>query len=912
MAPSRLDPEDLHAVDGFSSSSASAPKTIAAYQVFLDDCPEPMQITDPSGVIRAVSRCYCEESGYTREELVGRNIRDFNFYVDIRQRDKLFALLKEHGQVREFEVRLRTRKLGEFAAIASASLIAVDGEILVLSTIRNVSEMSAAQEALRKSEELLRGAFQASLDPITLSKTDGEFVEVNEAFCEQSGFSRDEALGRTAHDLGLWLYGHQRDSFMGVLSVHGAVRAFEADMVDRNGRVRRCMLSARITIVGGVAMVLTVTKDISKLMEVEDALRRSEEFFRTLMHDGVDPVGLAELNGTFVEVNDAFVELTGYPREEILGKNATQLGLWTDLGNRNEMRELMSAHGAVHNYALTVRRKDGSLRHCLLSGRRLVIGGRELLYSSTKDITELKRAEQARRAGENRLRMLVETASEGVMLVDAEGRITFVNARMCELLGLPQERVVGHGTEEFDIPSPIAGACQSPDGPRRSSRDVHLTRPDGTRCWVIMNDTPLFEEDGSCSGAVGLFSDITERKKMEEDLVQALSRAEAADKAKSEFLANMSHEIRTPLNGMLGMLQLLQLEIGGKDDNNYVTMAVRAGHRLLSLLNDVLDFSRMNAGHVSLRSAPFSMSELFDSVTSIFHASCAAKRLVLSCVLHPGVPSTLVGDEARLRQILFNLVGNAVKFTNSGSVRVEAWTKPSLKHGPGKVRLYLSVTDTGIGIPDDKISYVFGRFTQNDGTFTREYEGAGLGLAIVKRIVTLMQGGISVESEVGHGTTMHLHVLLDTMRQQPESAQPDASESLDEQIRPLRILLAEDDITSQLAMRVMLGKMGHHVDTVETGRQAVAALQAEDFDCILMDIQMPDMDGVEATRLIRTLPVLSHKAHIPIIAITAYAMSGDREKFLAAGLDGHVPKPVELEQLKKILHLIGTKSLKTV
>jgi CheY-like chemotaxis protein len=424
-----------------------------------------------------------------------------------------------------------------------------------------------------------------------------------------------------------------------------------------------------------------------------------------------------------------------------------------------------------------------------------------------------------------------------------------------------------------------------------------------------MNDTPLMEEDGSCSGAVGLFSDITERKRMEEDLVQALSQAEAADKAKSEFLANMSHEIRTPLNGMLGMLQLLQLETGGKEDGSYVAMAVSAGHRLLSLLNDVLDFSRMNAGQVLLRAAPFSMSELFDSVTSIFHVSCAAKRLELTCVLDKSVPPTLVGDEARLRQILFNLVGNAVKFTNSGSVRVEAWASPSEKHGPGKVRLHLSVSDTGIGIPDDKIAYVFRRFTQNDGTFTREYEGAGLGLAIVKRIVALMQGGISVESEVGRGTTMHLYVLLDTSRPQPAEPKPAVGSSRDKPVQPLRILLAEDDVTSQLAMRVMLGRMGHDVTVVATGREAVEALQGGDFDVILMDIQMPDMDGVQATQSIRSLPELAHKAHIPIIAITAYAMSGDREKFLAAGLDGHVPKPVEMELLREVLHRVATDSL---
>ena len=366
----------------------------------------------------------------------------------------------------------------------------------------------------------------------------------------------------------------------------------------------------------------------------------------------------------------------------------------------------------------------------------------------------------------------------------------------------------------------------------------------------------------------------------------------------------MSHEIRTPLNGMLGMLQLMPLDAADPDQSSYVSMALSAGRRLLSLLNDVLDFSKMNAGQVRLRTEPFNISRLFESVEAIFHLPCAAKKLQLSFNLHPGVQEMLMGDEARLRQILFNLVGNAVKFTSTGEVRVEAWARPSGKHGPGAVWLHLTVADTGIGIPEDKIAHVFRRFTQNDGTFTREYEGAGLGLAIVKRIVGLMRGGIVVESQAGLGTTMNVRVLLGV----PQL--PDLEGRAEAQVKPattapLRILLAEDDATSRLAVQVMLQRLGHEVVFVETGRMAVEALKAGDFDCILMDIQMPEMDGVEATGLIRTLPELAHKAHIPIIALTAYAMSGDHERFLAQGLDGHVTKPVEITDLERALRLVA-------
>jgi PAS domain S-box-containing protein len=910
MPPSENKPGRVQPMPELAPEPSQQNKTLAAYQAFLEDFPEPMQITDATGVIRAVNRCYCEESGYSRAELVGRTVQDFDFWVDLSQRDRMFALLKAQGHVREHEVRLRTKTLGEFAALVSGSLIVLEGETLLLSSIRNVSQMAVAQEALRKSEELLRGAFQASLDPITLTRTDGEFVEVNDAFCEQSGFSRDEAVGRTAKDIGLWQSLAQREEFFAALATHGSVRAFEADMVDRTGRVRRCLLSARVTSVGGVPLVLTVIKDITKLMEFEQALRKSEEFFRTLMHDGVDPVGLSELSGTFVEVNDAFVELTGYSRQEIIGQNATQLGFWTDLGNRNELRELLAAHGVVHNYALTVRRKNGTLRHCLFSGRRLTIGGRETLYFSTKDVTDLRVAEEALRASEQRFRFILNDVSQIAIQGYDENRVViFWNEASEQLYGYSEQEALGRRLEELIVPDHMRqGVVEAVNnwmglGVHIPSGELTLRHKDG-RPVLVYSSHVMYVTDSGHKELYCIDLDMTGVRRIQGELIEAKERAEAADKAKSEFLANMSHEIRTPLNGMLGMLQLLQFDSADTEQNSYVKMAVDAGHRLLALLTDVLDFSKMNEGQVQLRQEPFNVNRLFESVAATFHVSCAAKKLHLSFQVHQGVPESLLGDEARLRQVLFNLVGNAVKFTRSGQVSVEAWVSPGEESVQTRRRLYISVADTGIGIPDDKIHHVFRRFTQNDGAFTRQYEGAGLGLAIVKRIVALMQGGISVESEVGVGTTMTLYVLLD-----PPQAQALAASHADtdarpvQSARPMRILLAEDDATSQLAMRGLLGRMGHEVVFVENGRMAVAALKAGDFDCILMDVQMPEMDGVQATKLIRSLPELAHKAHIPIIALTAYALGGDREKFLAAGMDWHVPKPVEMESLQLALRL---------
>jgi len=377
---------------------------------------------------------------------------------------------------------------------------------------------------------------------------------------------------------------------------------------------------------------------------------------------------------------------------------------------------------------------------------------------------------------------------------------------------------------------------------------------------------------------------------------QARMEAEAASIAKGEFLANMSHEIRTPLNGVLGMLQLLKEKNSPEDQASYVDMAYESGNRLLGLLNDILDFSRVEAGELELERQPFSTRELLNSLATVFQASCAKHGLALVIAPDPALPEIMVGDEARLRQVLFNLLGNAVKFTPKGSVTVEAWARPSAAKS-GVVRLYLSIIDTGIGIPDDKIGHVFERFTQVDASYTRRYQGAGLGLAIVKRLMDLMGGSIDVVSGPGEGTAFHLQVPLSlpqTPVQKPaETQRPAAAQNAE----PMRLLLVEDEEVSRLSAQVLLTRLGYEVVSVQDGLAAVEAYRKGRFQCVLMDIQMPLMNGVEATQAIRTLETQEGRPRTRIVALTAYAMPGDREHFLASGMDDYVTKPVQPEAL---------------
>ncbi|MFP5258973.1 MAG: PAS domain S-box protein [Acidobacteriota bacterium] len=463
-----------------------------------------------------------------------------------------------------------------------------------------------------------------------------------------------------------------------------------------------------------------------------------------------------------------------------------------------------------------------------------------------------------------------------------------------------------------ELQAAASAACRSleADGPALAAASPDQPGPEPF--W----DIPL-QHGRECLGVIGLSgregalteaqaallrpvieacAQIIERMRADRRLVAAKRAAEAASRAKSEFLANMSHEIRTPLNGVLGMLQLLVTTDLDGEQSEYVENAVKSSQRLTRLLSDILDLSLVESGRLSIRREPCSPSELREAVLDLFALPAREKGLALGVTLGPGLPERFLADDVRLRQILFNLVGNAVKFTDSGAVSLDI--SPASTRFDAAFRVLFTVTDSGIGIADEQLEAIFEPFGQVEGVYVRRFGGAGLGLSIVRRLTRLMGGEICVDSTPGLGTVMTVSLPLAVACDAGDARQP-AQKTLGD--AKLRLLLAEDDAVSLMSFARMLEKAGHTVDLVENGAEAVARLAVADYDCILMDVQMPVLDGVAATLAIRGDAALGPKAAIPIIAMTAYAMAGDRERFLAAGMNGYVSKPVDAKELAQAL-----------
>ena len=508
----------------------------------------------------------------------------------------------------------------------------------------------------------------------------------------------------------------------------------------------------------------------------------------------------------------------------------------------------------------------------------------------------------------DRLRAMFEAIPGYIHVIDKDFVVVDVCDKMLKAVNLSREQVLGRKCHEvFHGLSSICGHCPlNIEENRTRATAMPLEAIAGDNRWgsLMAYSSPIFDEQGTVWGHIECLMDVSELRAAEAGLRAAKEQADAANHAKSQFLANMSHELRTPMNGILGVLQLLQSTPLDQEQSEYVDAGLAALKNLLNLINDILDLSKVEAGKLDILESRVDLSELCDSMSGIFKDQIVGKDLTLHFEIAPDVPQIILADATRLRQVLFNLIGNAIKFTEKGRVDIRVRAEGGVRLG--KVKLLFSVSDTGIGIAEENLAELFKPFAQIDGSLTRKHQGTGLGLSIVKRLVELMGGESNLESVAGQGTTIRFDILAGVPSQQPEPSREAPGPAGGAPIAPgesraLNILLVEDERINQMTMKRLLTKRGHSVVCAGSGGEAVEALARDHFDCVLMDMQMPDMDGVTATKLIRSADGSAFDPHVRVIAFTAHAMAGDREKFFEAGMDDYLSKPVEVEALDRAL-----------
>lgn len=778
------------------------------------------------------------------------------------------------------------------------------------------------------------------IDPET-----GGIVDANPSACAYYGWSRDEIRRMRMQKINTRPPQEVRAAMEQARLGQAKSFCFRHRLAD--GRLRDVEVYSGPIRYGDRLVLYSIVMDVTDRLEAERRLSESERRFRLLVEHA--PTGIfVQTRGVFAYVNPNALELFGDSQgQRLLGQAVLERIADKDRDLvRERIRLINQEHQVVRPIEMTMLRLDGEPFIAETAAVPIVWDGHDGALVFFRDVTERRRGEERVRVSEARLQslfaltqmeaasiedLLTHAAVEACRLTDSSlgcvllrgetgGKLHLLAAsdkegcRTADTKGQGECAAVEAwaGTHGADGPRVFSG--QGPLAARGQVLYVPVTAGgDAAAVLVLAGKREAYGETDVQLGTLLLSAAwrMVARRRDAAALLAAKEAAEQASRAKSEFLANMSHELRTPLNGIHGMAQLLAATTLSPEQREYVDAALASCRRLTRLLGDILDLSRVESGKLDFVAESFRLADLLDAVATAFEPACREAGLAWSIDIHPDTPATLHGDEGRVRQILFNLIGNAVKFTQTGRVGLEVWAGPVNTAGEGSV--LFTVADTGVGIPSEELEAVFEAFHQVESSLTRRFQGAGLGLAIVRRLVELMGGAIVMESEEGKGTRVTCALplargvkALDRPGGVREAAEPESAGATP---AGLRLLVAEDDAISALVVRRILEKLGHSVIVARDGQEAVEIALAQRPDLIFMDVSMPVLDGVEAVEAIREAERRDGRPGIPIVALTAHAMSGDRESLLEVGMDDYLSKPVSRSELQAVLgRLLGRRA----
>jgi two-component system sensor histidine kinase/response regulator len=781
---------------------------------------------------------------------------------------------------------------GEIGYITVRFFIVKDDQGRTIKTYganQDITERKRAEEALKESERKYSTIVEKGNDGIVIIQ-DGSIKFANSTITSMVGLAPEGIIGKPFINLISPTYREVVfDRYQERISGKEPPNRYEIELFSRDGKKILVDVSASLIEYEGRPADMAIIRDITERRQAEEELQRT--------HFAIDsaPEGIAWLDKNFhyIYVNEGMCRMLGYTRDELLSIEPSKLDLmfpqvppsklWAEMrGIKSQVREAL------------FRRKDNTTFPVELAIDHVVFKNEEYIFAIMRDITERKQAEEKLRESEERYRDLFDNASDLIQSVDEKGKFVYVNKKWKEVLGYSDEEIKKLNLTDIlrkdQIPHCMELFKKVMRGETLDNVEVVFVTKEGREIFASGFVNPWMK-DGKFVATRAIFSDVTGRKRAEQALIEAKEQAEEANRLKSEFLANMSHEIRTPMNAIIGMTGITLGTDLTDDQRESLIMVKESAYALLGLLDGILDLSKIEAGRVEFETIDFDLRATVEGIADTLAYRASTKGLELACMIHHRVPTLLRGDPGRLRQILMNLGGNAVKFTEKGEVVIRVELSEETED---QATLLFSVTDTGIGIPKDKQEKIFGSFVQADGSTTRKYGGTGLGLSISKQLVKLLDGQIGVESQPGKGSRFWFTISFEKQKEFKR-----ISPVIPSDICGMRILVVDDNQANRSILVKMLESSGCSSEAVGSGNEAIQVLKRavrkeKLFDLVLLDMQMPEMDGEQTLRAIKADPELKD---VLVVILTSIGIRGDVARLEALGCAGYLTKPIKQSQL---------------